>query len=65
MRSTLKGRGKCATYDLDSEKNQLTKVEVTSPMDIVVLLHDKNQLNIHRELSAYLELKGILLDCFM
>ena len=62
VRSTLRYFGKCATYDLDSEKNKLIKIKITSPTHILVLLHDKNQQNLHREISLYYELSGKILD---
>ena len=58
VRSTLRTFGKCATYDLDSEKKGLIRIKITSPMEILVLLHDKNQQNIHRELSLFYKLTG-------
>ena len=64
VRSTLRTFGKCATYDLDSEKNKLIKIKITSPMEILVLLHDKHQQNLHRELSLFYKLTGIILDWF-
>ena len=61
VRTTTRYFGKCATYDLESEKNQLSRIKVTSPVDIVVLLHDKNQQSIHRELSIFYHLEGNLI----
>ena len=58
VRTTTRLFGKCATYDLDSEKYQLNRVKISSPVDIVVLLHDKNQQSIHRELSVFYHLEG-------
>ena len=60
VRTTTRLFGKCATYDLDSEKNHLSRIRITSSMDIYVLLHDRNQLNIHRELSLFYQLKGLI-----
>ena len=56
--TTIRYFGKCATYDLDSEKIQMSRIRVYSPLDIVVLLHDQNQQNIHRELSVFFQLEG-------
>ena len=56
--TTIRYFGKCATYDLESEKIQMSRIRVLSPVDIVVLLHDKHQQNIHRELSVFFQLEG-------
>ena len=61
VKTTTRLFGKCATYDLDSEKSQLNRIKIRSPLDIIVLLHDKNQQNIHRELSIFYHLQGLLL----
>ena len=59
VRTTTRLFGKCATYDLDSEKIQLNRIKIKTPLDIVVLLHDKSQESIHRELSIFYHLEGI------
>ena len=61
VKTTTRLFGKCATYDLDSEKSQLNRIKIRSPLDIIVLLHDKNQQNIHRELSIFYHLQGLKL----
>ena len=58
VRTTTRLFGKCATYDLDSEKSHLNRIKIKSPLDIVVLLHDRNQQSIHRELSIFYQLEG-------
>ena len=58
VRTTTRFFGKCATYDLDSEKSHLNRIKIKSPLDIVVLIHDKNQQSIHRELSIFYQLEG-------
>ena len=58
VRTTTRFFGKCATYDLESEKKQMSRMKIFTPVDIVVLLHDRNQQNIHRELSTFFQLEG-------
>ena len=58
VRSTLRGFGKCATYNLDSEREKMTRIEVLSRMDFTAIFHDKNQQNVHREISASFKPKG-------
>ena len=58
-RTTIRYFGKCATYQLDSGRTHTSRIRVLSPVDIVVLLHDANQDNIHRELAAFIQLEGL------
>ena len=59
VRTTLAKFGKCATYNLDSEREKMTRIEVLSRMDFTALFHDKNQQNVHREISASFKPRGI------
>ena len=58
VRSTLAQFGKCATYNLDSEREKMTRIEVLSRMDFTAIFHDKNQQNVHREISASFKPRG-------
>ena len=58
VRSTLRAFGKCATYDLGSDGKKISKLEVVSRMDFVAILHDKNQQNLHKEISVFFKPRG-------
>ena len=44
---------RCATYDLTNHSKSLLRVEVRSPVSVYVIFHDKDQISLPRELSAY------------
>ena len=44
---------RCATYDLTHHSKSLLRVEVHSPVSVYVIFHDKDQISLPRELSAY------------
>ena len=59
-RKTSRYFSKCASYDLTAHKENLFKINIYSPMDIIVTFHHKDLLNIHRELSAVFFYEGFV-----
>ena len=48
--------GKCASYELNKQRKQLTKVEIRTPVDVAVYFHSKDKLTMpkdHRALIYY------------
>ena len=58
-RTTHRYFSKCASYDIQPHRKNLFKIVIYSPMDIMVMFHHRDQLNIHRELSASFFFQGL------
>ena len=56
--TTINNFCRCATYELENHKEQLTKVEIKSPVDVYVIFHSKEQISIPKELSARKTFEG-------
>ena len=61
-RTTNRFFSKCASYDIQPHRENLFKIVISSPMDIMVMFHHRDQLNIHRELSAGFFFQGLKWD---
>ena len=60
-RTTSRDFGKCASYDLEPHKEEMFKINIYSPMDIMVTFHNRDMFSIHKELSAIYFYEGLAL----
>jgi hypothetical protein len=58
FRTTIHYWGKCASYELSKQREQLTKVEIRTPLDVAVFFHSKDQVIMPKELRARIYLGG-------
>ena len=52
FRTTIHYWSKCASYELNEQREQLTKVEIRTPLDVAVFFHSKDQVIMPKELRA-------------
>ena len=58
FRTTINDWSKCASYDLKEQREQLTKIEIRTPVDVAVYFHSKDQLTMPKELRACIYYSG-------
>ena len=58
FRTTINNWSKCASYDLKEQREQLTKIEIRTPVDVAVYFHSKDQLTMPKELRARIYFGG-------
>ena len=58
FRTTINDWSKCASYDLKEQREQLTKIEIRTPVDVAVYFHSKDQLTMPKDLRARIYFGG-------
>ena len=60
FRTTIHYWSKCASYELNKQREQLTKVEIRTPLDVAVFFLSKDQVIMPKELRARIFLVDII-----